>query len=132
METASPLTLHLMGALGLYLVAVGAGILLAPERWQAMGEEMERSPALTVTMGVATYAIGVALLGVHHGVADPLQIIVTAVGAIAALEGLLLLAVPKVMMALGTPFFARPRAWAIVTFVLGLAFLAIGLLGHAR
>jgi len=51
METASPLTLHLLCALGLYLLAVGAGIMFAPERWRAMGEELERSPALTVTMG---------------------------------------------------------------------------------
>lgn len=132
METASPLTLHLLFALGLYLLAVGAGIMLAPERWRAMGEEMERSPALTVTMGVATYAIGVALLGVHHGLADPLQIVVTAIGAIAALEGLLILALPKVMMALGAPFFARPRAWAVATLVLGLAVIAAALLGHPR
>jgi len=49
---------------------------------------------------------------------------------IAALEGLLILAAPKLMMALGAPFFARPRAWAVVTLVLGAAFVAVALLGH--
>jgi hypothetical protein len=132
METASPLTLHLLGAIGLYMAAVSAGVLLAPERWRTIGEELERSTALTILMGIVTYAIGVALLAVHHGLADTLQIIVTAIGAIAALEGLLILAVPRVMIAIGAPFYVRPRAWAIVSALLGLAFIAIGLLGHAR
>lgn len=129
METASPLTLHLMGAIGLYMAAIGAGALVAPERWQKLGAEMEGSPGLTTIMGVMTFAIGVALLGVHHGLADPLQIVVTAIGAVAALEGLLLLAVPRVMLSIGAPFLARPRPWAIVTALLGVAFILIGLIG---
>jgi hypothetical protein len=131
METALPLTLHLLGALGLYMLAVSAGALLAPERWRTIGEELERSPALTIVMGIATYAIGVSLLGVHHGLADPLQFLVTAIGAIVTLEGLLILAVPRAMIAIGAPFYVRPRAWAIVTAVLGLVFVVIGLLGRA-
>jgi uncharacterized protein YjeT (DUF2065 family) len=130
METASPLTLHLMGAIGLYMVALGAGALLAPERWQKLGDEMANSSGLTIVMGLATFAIGVALLGVHHGYGDPLQIVVTAVGAIAALEGLLILAVPRVMLAIGAPFLARPRPWAIFTALLGLIFILIGLIGR--
>jgi hypothetical protein len=126
MHTATPLTLHLLGAIGLYMVAIGASALIDPGRWQSLGEEMERSAGLTVLMGLVTFAIGVALLGVHHGLADPLQILVTAIGAIAALEGLLILAVPRVMIAAGAPFLARPRAWAIVTVVLGLAFILAG------
>jgi len=126
MHTATPLTLHLLGAIGLYMVAIGAGALVAPDRWHALAEEMERSPGLTTVIGLATYAIGVALLGVHHGLADPLQIVVTAIGAVAALEGLLILAVPRAMIAFGAPFLVRPRAWAIVSLLLGLAFILAG------
>lgn len=127
MHTATPLTLHLLGAIGLYLVAIGAGALTAADRWQALAGEMERSPGLTVALGLATYAIGVALLGVHHGLADPLQILVTAIAAIAALEGLLILAVPRAMIAFATPLLARPRGWAIVSALLGLAFILAGI-----
>ena len=127
MHTATPLTLHLLGAIGLYMVAIGAGAILAPERWQKLAAEMESSPGLTIVMGLLAFAIGVALLGVHHGLADPPQIVVTAIGAIAALEGLLILAVPRAMSAFGAPFLARPRAWAIATVALGLAFILAGL-----
>jgi hypothetical protein len=126
MHTATPLTLHLLGAIGLYLVATGAGALIAPDRWQGLGAELERSAGLTIAMGLVTFAIGVALLGVHHSLADPLQILVSAIGAIAALEGLLILAVPRAMIAFGAPFFVRPRAWAIACVVLGLAFILAG------
>jgi hypothetical protein len=126
MHTATPLTLHLLGAIGLYTVAIGAGALIDPGRWQGLGAEMERSPGLTMLMGLVTFAVGVALLGVHHGLADPLQILVSATGAIAALEGLLILAVPRVMIAVGAPFLARPRGWAIVCVLLGLAFILAG------
>jgi hypothetical protein len=131
METASPLTLHLMGAIGLYMVAIGGGALIAPERWAKMSDEMAESAGLNIVMGLLVFAIGVALLGVHHGLADPLQIVVTAIGAIGALEGLLILAVPRVMLAIGRPFMARPRIWSIVTAVLGLAFILVGLTGRA-
>ncbi len=130
METASPLTLHLMGAIGLYMLAIGSGALLAPERWAKLGDEMAESPGLSIVMGLVTFAIGAALLGVHHGLGDPLQILVSAIGAIGALEGLLILAVPRVMIAIGAPFFARPRGWAIFITALGLLFILIGLLGR--
>jgi uncharacterized protein YjeT (DUF2065 family) len=110
METAAALTLHLLDALGLYLLAIGAGALLAPERWQRLGEEMEASTGLTLLMGITAFAIGVAMLGVHHGLHDPPAIVVTAVAAIAVVEGMLILAVPRVMIRIGAPLFARPRA----------------------
>jgi hypothetical protein len=108
------------------MVAIGACALIDPGRWRGLGEEMEKSAGLVILMGLVTFAIGVALLGVHHGLADPLQILVTAIGAIAALEGLLILAVPRVMLAIGAPFLARPRAWAIVTVALGIIFILAG------
>ena len=131
METATALTLHLLDALGLYLLAIGAGALLAPDRWQKLIEEKEASPGLTLLMGVVTFAIGVAMLGVHHGLHDPLAIAVTAIAAIAVVEGMLILAVPRVMFRIGSPFFLHPRGWAAVTILVGLLFLLFGLTGRA-
>lgn len=131
METATALTLHLLDAIGLYMLAAGAGALLAPDRWQKVGDEMEASPGLTILIGIVTFAIGVAMLGVHHGLHDPPAIVVTVIAAIAVVEGMLILAVPRVMIRIGAPFFARPRAWAAVTVLLGLVLLAVGLTGRA-
>jgi uncharacterized protein YjeT (DUF2065 family) len=131
MDTARILTLCIAEAFGLYLIAIGAGALIAPDRWRAIGDEMERSPGLTLVMGLLSFAIGALILGVHHSLTDPLAIIITAAGAIATVEGLLLIAVPQALIAFGRPFFARPRPWAIVAVMLGIALLVAGFTGHA-
>jgi len=132
METAAILTLRLAEAFGLYLLAVGAGALIAPGRWRAIGAELERSPGLALVAGLLAFALGAVTFGVHHHLTDPLAIIVTIAGAIGAAEGLLLIAVPDLMIAIGRPFFAHPRVWAIIVLVLGAALLLAGLTGRAN
>jgi hypothetical protein len=132
METASILTLRLAEAFGLYLLAIGAGALVAPDRWRAIGAELERSPGLALVTGVFTFALGAAIFGLHHSLTDPLAVIVTIAGAIGAVEGLLLIAVPDLMVAIGRPFFAYPRVWAMIVLALGAALLLAGLTGRAN
>jgi hypothetical protein len=132
MDTDSVLTLRLAEAIGLYVAATGAGALVAPERWRAIGPELERSPGLVLLMGIVTFAIGSAMLGVHHALTDPLADIVTAIAAIAAVEGLLLLVTPEAMIAFGRPFMARPRLWAMFALVAGIALFLAGLTGRAN
>jgi hypothetical protein len=131
MDTASILTLHLAEALGLYLVAVSAGALIAPDHWRALGRELENSPGLTLVMGVFAFAISAAMLIAHHGMDDPLAIIVTAAAAAGVAEGLLMLVVPQALVPVSRWAFEHPRAWAIVTVALGLLLLAAGLTGDA-
>jgi hypothetical protein len=131
MDTASVLTLRLAEAFGLYLMAIGAGALIAPDRWRAMGDEMERSRGLVLIAGVLTFALGALIFGAHHSVADPLAVVITVFGAIGAVEGLLLLAVPQPLLAIGRSVFARPLPWAIVAVMLGAALFIAGLTGHA-
>ncbi len=131
MDTASVLTLRLAEAFGLYLAAIGAGALIAPDRWRAIGDEFERSPGLTLLSGVLAFAFGALIFGVHHSLTDPLAIVVTIAGAIGAVEGLVLLAVPQALTGISRFAFARPRLWAIVAVLLGVAFFVAGLTGHA-
>jgi hypothetical protein len=82
--------------------------------------------------GVFTFAFGAALVGLHHRLTDPLAIVITAAAAIGAAEGMLLLVVPGLMIALGRPFFARPRLWAIFALLAGSALVLAGLTGRAN
>jgi hypothetical protein len=131
METASVLTLCLAEAIGLYLAAIGVGALIDPDRWRRLGVEMERSAGLPLAMGVLTFAIGAAMFGAHHHLGDPLAAIITVMGAIGALEGLLLIAVPRALILAGRPFFEHPRPWAIVAVAGGILLFLVGLTGHA-
>ena len=130
-HTLTVLTLQLAKAIGLYWLAAGIGLLVAPQRLGAMVEDIERSPGLTWSIGLGTFAIGVAILIPHHVLYDPLSVIVTLLALVFAIDGLVLLAFPQILFGLARPFVASARPWAIVSIVLGAAMLIAGLTGRA-
>jgi hypothetical protein len=131
MDTASLLTLRLAEGFGLYLMAIGAGAIIAPDRWHAVGEEMEHSRALVLIAGILTFAFGALIFGIHHSLTDPFAILITFLAALGAVEGVLLLVVPQTLIAIGRSVFARPQPWGIAAVVLGAALFVAGLTGHA-
>jgi len=130
-HTLSVLTLQLAQAIGLYWLAAGIGLLLAPTRLAAIIADIERSPGLAMIVGLGTFAIGVAILIPHHILYDPLSVVVTSLALVFAIEGLVLLAVPQILVALARPFVAQARLWAIVSIVLGAVMLLAGATGRA-
>ena len=130
-HTLTVLTLDLATAIGLYWIAAGIGLLLAPERMRAMVDDLVRVPGLTYALGLGVFAIGTAILIPHHVLYDPLSVIVTVLAALFALEGLLLIAVPGLLVRVAQPFLAHARLWAIVSLVLGALMLLAGLTGRA-
>ncbi|WP_298688199.1 DUF2065 family protein [uncultured Sphingomonas sp.] len=130
-HTLTVLTLQLAQAIGLYLVAAGISGLRSPERWREIVADIERSAGIADLFGVASFAIGVAILIPHHVVYDPLSIVVTLIAALSVIEGLLLLAFPDVLLALARPFVAATRLWAIVALIAGVLLVLAGLTGRA-
>lgn len=130
-HTLTVLTLQLAKAIGLYWLAAGIGLFVAPQRLGAMVEDIERSPGLTYAIGLGVFAIGVAILIPHHVLYDPLSVIVTLLALVFAIEGLVLLAFPQILFGLARPFMASARLWAIVSIVLGAVMLIAGLTGRA-
>jgi uncharacterized protein YjeT (DUF2065 family) len=130
-HTLTVLTLDLATAIGLYWIAAGIGLLIAPERMRAMVDDLVRVPGLTYGLGLGVFAIGTAILIPHHVLYDPLSVIVTVLAALFALEGLLLIAVPRPLVRVAQPFLNNARLWAIVSLVLGVLMLLAGLTGRA-
>lgn len=127
--TVSALTLMLAQAMGLYLILVGLSGLAGPRRWEGLMDELSTSPALQMLMGVAVFAIGVALAIAHSRLTDPLAIIVTLIGWAALLEGALLIAVPGPLLHIGRWSLRFTRVWAIISLILGLLLGMAGLTG---
>jgi hypothetical protein len=130
-HTLTVLTLELAQAIGLYILFAGLGLLVAPGKMAAIVADMEASPGLTYAFGIAAFAIGVAILIPHHVLYDWLSVVVTVIAVIAAVEGLLLLAVPKILFAVARGFLAAERLWAIVAIVAGLILFLAGFTGRA-
>ncbi|WP_030539231.1 DUF2065 family protein [Sphingobium sp. DC-2] len=131
MDTISVLTLRLAEAIGLYMMVVGIGGLVAPARWRAMMDDLERSPGLVIALGFPVFAVGAALVLIHSIWTDPLAVIVSLIGYIALIEGALLLAVPAPLIRIGRWSLNFTRAWAAVSIVLGILLFLAGLTGRA-
>lgn len=131
MDTISVLTLRLAQAIGVYLAAVGGGGLIRRDRWRAIIAEFEESPALTFLAGSATFAIGAAIFGVHHGLHDPLAAIVTIFAAAILIKGLLLVAIPDALFGLVRPLAGLIRIWPGIALILGVVLFALGYTGRA-
>ena len=131
MDTISVLTLRLAEAIGLYMIVVGIGGLVAPMRWRAMMEDLERSPGLVMALGFPVFTVGAALVLIHSIWTDPLAVIVSLIGYVALIEGALLLAIPDPLIRIGRWSLNFTRVWAIVSIVLGIILFLAGLTGRA-
>lgn len=131
MTTATSLTLHLAQAIGLYMIVAGLSGLAAPQRWQAIVDDLARSAGLQMVMGVTVFAIGAALAISHSILVDPLAIIVTVAGWLALLEGALLIATPGPLIRIGQASLRFTRIWAFASIALGLFLALAGLMGRA-
>ncbi len=131
MDSISVLTLRLAEAIGLYMIVVGIGGLIAPDRWRRAIEDLDRSPGLVMALGFPVFAVGTTLVLIHSIWRDPLSIIVSAIGYVALIEGALLLAVPGPLIRIGLWSLKFTRAWAVVSLILGLLLFVAGLTGRA-
>lgn len=131
MNTISVLTLRLAEAIGLYMIVIGISGLVAPQRWRAMMDDLERSPGLVMAMGFPVFAAGAALVLIHSIWRDPLSVVVTLIGYAALIEGALLLAVPGPLLKVGRWSLHFTRVWAAVSIALGILLFLAGLTGRA-
>ena len=95
--------------------------------------DFQRSPALLFL--AALFALGVGLVHVmaHNLWTDPLAILVSLIGWLAVVKGILLLAVPEAMMsvAAAAATSSRVRIYGIAMLILSLVLLVLGLTGRA-
>ena len=108
--------------LGPVLVIIGLGLLLEGETFRAMAGEFLRSAALVYFSGVATLAVGLAILNVHHLWTRDWRSVITVFGWLAVIGGIFRILAPTLVQTVGESFIAH-RRWpimgAIVTLALG-------------
>lgn len=132
-STANPLTLSLALATGLYVLAGGTAMLRLGDKAEALLADFQNSPALTYIAGIMTFAIGVAIILTHNIWSDGLAIFVSLLGWVAAIEGLVLIAWPEPLWALGRAMM-KPTAIKFFSFgmlALGALLSLLGLTGTA-
>ena len=131
MTTAIPLTLHLLVLIGVYELAAGIAGLTGKLDWTGLIDEFERSPGLTFVTGFAAFAVGAAINLAHHHWTDPLAVIVSAIGWIALIEGVALIACPRPLLRFSRRLVTNPELISLLAAAVGIVFIVIGLTGRA-
>jgi hypothetical protein len=131
MTTLIPLTLHLLVLIGVYELAAGIAGLTGTLDWSALIDEFERSPGLTFVTGFLAFAIGAAINLAHHHFTDVPAIIVSAIGWIALVEGVALMACPKPLLRFSRGLVRNQKFISLLAAVVGVALILLGLTGRA-
>ena len=131
MTTAIPLTLHLLVLIGLYELAAGIAGFTGRIDWREMTDEFVRSPSLSFVTGFMVFVIGGVMIMNHHHWTDLLAIIVSLVGWIALVEGILMMIASKSLLVFFRPFIGSQRAISLFAALLGIVLIVLGLTGRA-
>ena len=134
MDTFSVLTLQLARLWGVAAFVLALAALTAPKRMGAVMADFERSPALVFLAALLALIIGLVQVMLHNLWTDPTAILVSLIGWLAILKGILLLAAPEGVMKFAAASAASPsrvRIYGVVVLILAVILLALGLLGRA-
>ncbi len=131
-ETSSDLTLKLSIAFGLYMLVAGPTGFYARERWFAILDGIENAPALSYVTGAFVFVMGCAWIFAHNIWSDFLAGFISLVGWVAAIEGLIIIALPNVLIKFCRSIMspALVTGFAAFTTLAGAALLFVGLTGR--
>ena len=94
--------------LGLYALAAAVGEFRNPGGWATMLGEIEASRALTFIIGIICLALGAAIYLVSPlRLNDWLSVVISAIGGLCVVEGLVFLAAPDRMLAFARKLLAK-------------------------
>ena len=121
--------LSILTAKILALVYISAGIsaLSGKLSFGKMIEDFEKSAGLTFVTGFLTLVLGALLVEYHNIWAKNWTVLITIVGWIALLKGVMLIAFPRVITSF-KHWYKNTRAWGVFMIAIGLLFGYFGFL----
>lgn len=132
-DTFAVLTIQLARVYGIAVLILAVTALLKPGRVALALNDFERSPGLTFLGALVGVFLGLFLITLHSVWTDLPAILVSLLGWLSLVKGVLLLAAPegflKFASAVSTP--NRVRLWGVFALIIGAVYLAIGLTAHA-
>ena len=113
----------------LVYLAIGIGIVINGEFYKGMFEDFIERPAVLYLGGVTALVIGYLIVTFHNVWAADLSVIITVLGWLALIKGVLILVKPKLMVAMTKSLVEKKNFMkfeAIVAIVIGLVFAGLG------
>jgi hypothetical protein len=110
-------------------ISVGIGILINPDFYKKLFEDFIENAAALYLGGIMALALGYLIVAFHNTWTKDLSVIITLVGWLALIKGILILIQPKIIVALSKAIMKKRmflKIEAIVVIILGLAFSFLG------
>ena len=104
-----------------YMIVAALKILFDPDWYMKVIDGLKESAALSFLCGVLIYFLAALLLSQHHSFDSPLAGFVTVFTVLMGVEGLAIMLVPSLLLALpaGIGFQHHSRAWGGFALLLG-------------
>jgi hypothetical protein len=115
-------SIYLAKLIGPVFVAMGAGLLLNGAIFRALIEQFLQGYAFIYLSGVLIMPVGIALVLAHNVWTRDWRLIITVLGWLATIGGVIRITVPQLVQAIGTSMFSH----AAVPMVAGIFVLALG------
>jgi len=107
---------------GPLFVAIGLGILFNASFYAGMVVEAVHSPTLVYLSGVASLLAGVAILNAYRAWTASWRVIVTVLGWLCVIGGIMRIVLPQIVTSLATTIYSGPAALivaAVIVLILG-------------
>ena len=107
---------------GPLFVVIGLGILLNASFYTGMVVEAVHSPTLVYLSGVASLLAGVAILNAYRAWTASWRVIVTVLGWLCVIGGIMRIMLPQIVTSLATTIYSGPAALtvaAVIVLILG-------------
>jgi uncharacterized protein YjeT (DUF2065 family) len=103
-------------------IAVGIGIFINPDFYKKLFEDFIENAAVLYLGGITALVVGYLILAFHNTWTKDLSVIITIVGWLALIKGILILIQPKIMIALSRAMVQKEsilKIEAIAVIILG-------------
>jgi hypothetical protein len=127
-----PTSKMIAGLIGPTLVALGAALLLNLGSIPVLVESVSRDPALVLVSGILTFVAGLAIVRVHNRWAADWWVLVTALGWLALLGGLVRMLYPVRLAEMAAEFTQNTGAIIAEAAVFLVAGVFLSFKGYGR
>ena len=113
----------------LVYLAIGIGILINPDFYKKLYEDFIENTSALYLGGIMALVIGYLLVTFHNTWTKDFSVIITVIGWIALIKGMLILVRPKVIIAITKAFVNNEKALkieAVIVILIGLLFSFLG------
>ena len=110
-------------------IAVGIGIFINPGFYKKLFEDFIENAAVMYLGGIMALTIGYLIVAFHNTWTKDLSVIITIVGCLAMIKGILILIRPNMIIALSKAMVQKEsilKIEAIAVIILGLVFSFLG------